>query len=328
VRLCCAIERHTGKFIDIDTLVANSTPRKLAARLFAGEEKQAQRALRLNTGSGSPILFCAPGQIWNPNSLRQIASHLEQVATAISISLPGLEDSGEVLRETEVTARYAIAKIRAYQPSGPYHLFGYSYGGVIVFEMARQLQAMGERIGALILADSYLASEHGYYKPGWWRALVHTRQIVRGGPRLLSRRLRERTERLRNAVIQPAASDKAGLLFDAAQRLAHQAFLNYRPGPYSGDVLLLRAKEQFEWMQFARQLPLGGWARVVKGKLEVKDIPGNHLAMLLDPHAGVVAQRVGEYLENVCAMDRASSAALDGREAHAKETQAVVGSLK
>ena len=54
----------------------------------------------------------------------------------------------------EMAARY-LRDIRRFQPVGPYHLGGYSLGGVLAAEMARQLHADGERVGLLALFDTY-----------------------------------------------------------------------------------------------------------------------------------------------------------------------------
>jgi thioesterase domain-containing protein len=54
-------------------------------------------------------------------------------------------------------------QIQTLQPNGPYYLGGYSFGGVVAFEMARQLQEQGEQVGILVVLDSC--------RPGYsWRA--------------------------------------------------------------------------------------------------------------------------------------------------------------
>ena len=48
-----------------------------------------------------------------------------------------------------------VEEVRSIQPSGPYHLGGYSFGGIVALEMARQLCALGEPIGLLALIDCH-----------------------------------------------------------------------------------------------------------------------------------------------------------------------------
>jgi thioesterase domain-containing protein len=48
-----------------------------------------------------------------------------------------------------------IEQIRAIQPTGPYHLLGWSFGGIAAHEIAVQLRAAGEKVAALIILDTY-----------------------------------------------------------------------------------------------------------------------------------------------------------------------------
>ncbi|WP_250464919.1 non-ribosomal peptide synthetase [Microbulbifer litoralis] len=59
----------------------------------------------------------------------------------------------------EELARRHIKLLRSTQPNGPYHVAGYSFGGTIAYEMARQLQATGETVGSVSLIDSALTHE-------------------------------------------------------------------------------------------------------------------------------------------------------------------------
>jgi thioesterase domain-containing protein len=66
----------------------------------------------------------------------------------------GLEDQKEPFTEVDAMASHYIKALRAVQPDGPYSLGGWSMGGVVAFEMARQLQAKGQKIALLALVDT------------------------------------------------------------------------------------------------------------------------------------------------------------------------------
>jgi thioesterase domain-containing protein len=302
VRLCCAVERRTGKVLDIGSLAVHSTPRKLAAQLFKGSGNQSRGAMHLNSGLDALTLFCISGQVWNPRSLRNVASHLTGTATAVGVRLPGLSGGGAELADTRATARYAVKQLRDHQAHGPYYLLGYSYGGVIAFEACNQLRAAGETVGALVLLDAHLPSKSGYYKAGWQRALIHARHMIRGGPQLAIRRARDRN--LREKVRRNASltDDEATRLHKRAQELCEQAFLSYHPEPYDGDVLLLRPTEVPDFLHFTHTLTLGGWPTVIRGELRLESISGHHYTMLDDPHAEEVAAKVRDYLVSVGAI--------------------------
>ena len=112
---------------------------------------------------------------------------------------------------------------------------------------------------------------------------------------LLSKRLRERNRRLRTPAKSTDQHENAGRLFDEADRACALAFLTYRAESYSGDVLLLRASKRLPHLEFTKELPLGGWPRVVTGRLLVEDVEGDHVSILSDPYAQGVAERIRNY---------------------------------
>ena len=59
------------------------------------------------------------------------------------------------LNKIEDIAAHYIASIMQQNPDGPYALAGYSFGGIIAFEMARQLQDMGKEVKMLAMFDTY-----------------------------------------------------------------------------------------------------------------------------------------------------------------------------
>lgn len=59
----------------------------------------------------------------------------------------------------EMVSAY-IKAIRSVQPQGPYRLLGWSLGGVIAFEMASQLNTLGQVVSNLFLLDAVLPIKH------------------------------------------------------------------------------------------------------------------------------------------------------------------------
>ena len=55
----------------------------------------------------------------------------------------------------EATAEAITQRMRQVQPTGPYNIFGYSFGGSLAVEVARQLDACGQALGSVILLDAY-----------------------------------------------------------------------------------------------------------------------------------------------------------------------------
>ncbi len=70
------------------------------------------------------------------------------------IQEPALQYGIKPLASIEEYAEYYLAHIRRIQPTGPYHLLGWSLGGSIAYEMARQIEAAGDTVSFLGLIDT------------------------------------------------------------------------------------------------------------------------------------------------------------------------------
>lgn len=101
-----------------------------------------------------PIVFAVPGAGANALSLQQLSRALGEEQPFYCLEPVGLNGKATPLTSVESLARLHIKGMRSVQASGPYRLLGYSNGGVVVFEMARQLLEQGEQIESLLLLDS------------------------------------------------------------------------------------------------------------------------------------------------------------------------------
>ncbi|GIH91733.1 type I polyketide synthase [Planobispora siamensis] len=212
----------------------------------------------------------------------------------------------------ERAARYA-EEIRKVQPQGPYRLGGWSFGGILAFEIARQLGA--ENVELVAMIDSGLPEETD---PGE-RAGITARRYAD-----FAAYLRETYgARIELSYDELAGLDEAGQLALAGERLAaagvpdmlgeailrHQitshedtrALERYRPGSYQGRVVLYRSTDPTPWaVEDARYAhaddPTRGFGPYSPG-LEIVTVPGSHHLNLLDPpYVEVIAAHLGDQL--------------------------------
>ena len=106
--------------------------------------------LRFHETGERPPLFCISSQGDDAPCFRHLAARLGPKQPLYA--LPG-PDGGDRLGEVEGTARRACAAIRGIRPSGPYLLGGYCFGGIVAFEVARQLIAAGAEVPLMALFD-------------------------------------------------------------------------------------------------------------------------------------------------------------------------------
>ncbi|MFD7450268.1 amino acid adenylation domain-containing protein [Kitasatospora sp. NPDC059827] len=106
------------------------------------------------TGSRAP-LFCVHGGLGFALPFAALAEHLDPSRPVYGLQARGLSDDGPLPTALGQVAEEYLARIRAIQPHGPYHLLGWSYGGVVAHEMAVRLRAAGERVALLANLDAY-----------------------------------------------------------------------------------------------------------------------------------------------------------------------------
>ncbi|ALN64398.1 non-ribosomal peptide synthase TIGR01720 domain protein [Lysobacter antibioticus] len=166
-RLIGRIRGTLGAELSTRALFETPTVAALAQRL--AEPLQAlsslQPVLPIRTQGSLPPLFClhpAGGLGWWYSGL---ARHIDPQRPIYALQGRGLVDGASVPERLEDVAEDCLAQIRALQPEGPYHLLGWSYGGVLAFEIAQRLQQAGEQVALLALLDSYLLTALPQFDP-------------------------------------------------------------------------------------------------------------------------------------------------------------------
>jgi thioesterase domain-containing protein/aryl carrier-like protein len=111
--------------------------------------------LPIRTGGSRPPLFCihpAGGPSWSYLPLVQC---VPDDIPIYGLQARGLDGTGELASSIRDMAADYVEQIRAVRATGPYHVLGFSFGAVPAHEVAVQLRAAGEEVGALVLMDGY-----------------------------------------------------------------------------------------------------------------------------------------------------------------------------
>jgi thioesterase domain-containing protein len=221
---------------------------------------------------------------------------------------PGLEAgvNGSAPADIQEMAAAYLAAVRTVQPGGPFLLGGWSMGGVVAFEMARQLRENGEEVSLLALLDSHLPGDSNGDSDGESSGDSEAdllRFFLQDQARMQGLELPSLTEGLED--LPPGGqlewmlgkAREAGLLKvdvrpEAARRLLAvyrtnlKAFAAYRPQPYPGPLTLFRP----EAAPAGRSL--NGWETVPTGAIDVQPVSGDHYTMLGSPQVRHLAERL------------------------------------
>jgi amino acid adenylation domain-containing protein len=223
-------------------------------------------------------------------------------------------DTDAESRSVEAMAESYIEEMLSMHFAGPFFLGGYSFGGVVAFEMARQLTAKGHQVGLLAIIDESfpdLGDDKGSWSarrlggflqnlPFWlWDEFLprtprqHYARVLK-----MARRLKQKTAELfGRAPASPPQEDVSELFtvsrlsegFRAICESNYRALKSYRAKSYDGKITLFRARTQPFFARHRRDL---GWSQSANGGLALQAIPGTHASILREPHVKALAEKL------------------------------------
>ncbi|WP_186068490.1 amino acid adenylation domain-containing protein [Burkholderia gladioli] len=156
---------QTGVSLSVRSIFDTRTVHRLAALVEAARAAPGEFARRQsNDASAQYVVFHAEGQqrpLFLTHTLQGYSWYFEHLAAHIDASIPVYGLPPLALGETQprtleaIAARF-VAMMRGIQPEGPYRVAGWSFGGLIAYEIATQLLAQGQEIEFLGVFDTTL----------------------------------------------------------------------------------------------------------------------------------------------------------------------------
>ena len=245
------------------------------------------------------------------------------------IQSSGLKGEKQLPKRVEDMADYYIEVIRSVQPQGPYLLAGWSLGTYIAYEMAIRLKQANQDVDLLVLFDVPPDWRTGYTIKDRWRitgflvsmrewlpflydylALIEVDETAYSPPSKDNYKTKDFISKIiswfrhRSQTTQ-FASKNSHTLTRTEQvcitlRMLRIWLINvgalfwYKPSPYESKVIFLKTKDSAlegdeTW----------GWRELVKGGIDVHNVPGNHMDLLRHPHAHTIAKILRQYLDRI-----------------------------
>lgn len=270
------LERVFGVRLPLARLYEGRTIRDMAGLLARGKASEWSSVVPIRTGRGGAPLFLVHAVGGNAIGFGPLADRLRGF-DVYGIQAWGLHPRHFPHLSVEEMASHYIAEMKGIQPEGPYRVAGYSFGGVVAYEMARQLEAGGETVAFLGLLDR--------------RSLVT--EPGKGVKEAILRTWNSSTRRFKLAIRIPLARAllAAGLPVPFMHRIATGAIKRmttaYRPGaPYGGDMDLFLVELKGD----VKDDPVKAWSVHVAGEIRPHPVPGTHNTMLEEPHVDGVAE--------------------------------------
>ena len=260
--------------------------------------------VQISAGGTGPPLFIVHGAGGNVLFLWSLARALSGDRSVYGFQAAGVDARDMPDPSIEAMASRYVGELRAAHP-GPYLIGGYSGGGVVALEMARQLKALGDDVTQVFLFDSVPPGRAQPPAPAQvrnllanarrlgWRAI---RPFIRRKVAGVYRSIRPRS---RSSLEQVEATERALGIVEV------EGFVNlyyyfsttaerYELTTYDVDVTILKAEDIWPIQPFDYH-----WSRYVEGEIAIRSVPGNHHSMFFPELVPALATAVRNRLVEI-----------------------------
>lgn len=304
LNLIIELERVTGKTLPLGILYEAPTIETLSKAIERHTETKWSSLVPLQPlGKRAPLFFVhtTPGDVLGYGGL---VYHLGTEQPSYGFQSLGFHDPTQAHQTLPDMAAYYVRLLREFQPTGPYYLSGWCYGGIIAVEMAHQLRAAGQEVAFLGLIETpapppekdvarfYLRRIDSLLKMNpihWFRYLKAKFKYYSGVKEANEQRFR----RVEKADIKEGSVEEHN---KHLERLEHVYGVNdralkfYRSKRYAGKVTLFNAEQQDPALI---RDPMYGW-RGLASEVEMYVIGGDHDTILAEPQVRQLARKMTE----------------------------------
>jgi thioesterase domain-containing protein len=273
----------------------------IAALVAVLEESTAPRVpplVQLRAGSAEPPLFITHGLGGSVMDFFQVVKHIQTPHAIYGMQAKGIDGAEEPSDRIEDMARHSLEAVKQLQPRGPYLLVGYSLGGLVTLEMARQLTAEGEKVALLAMLDSYPEIRYlSFAQRSRLLARLATRRATTamklplGDAVSLLLRPSQRRSLTPRVSYQPPADVSLSPAMQRVRQSAYLALTRYQPRFYPGRIRFVRASTPTDFPAD----PAAVWAHLAS-KFELETVPGDHLE-IMTTHYEKLASTISRYVK-------------------------------
>ncbi len=310
VQAMTQLEKETGKRLPLAALFEHSTVEKIALMLELESKFITWDSLVPIKPQGTKTpLYIVHGAGLNVLIFNALSKNMSADQPIYGLQAKGLNGVDEPFDTVEQMAAHYVAAILKNDPVGPYALAGYSFGGIIAYEMTRQLEDLGKKVKVLIAFDTYASEAYTASTPLKKRllrtkyhinSLFYNIALLGSNPKgILKHRvgttkttfnkyyLRVRYGRAKQHEMFFQQSLKIGNTIEAAAK-------RYNITPQNVKLELFRVKNSFYYMHDNNYM---GWKKLALAGINISEIPGEHNLLFAPPHDVEIARILQDVLD-------------------------------
>ncbi|MGD1704143.1 non-ribosomal peptide synthetase [Dapis sp. BLCC M229] len=312
VNLMAKIQQRFAKQLPLSTLLTNPTIEDLGSLIRGESQVSSSSLVPLQTQGNKQPFFCVHPAGGHVFYYQELSQYLGNNQPFYGLQAQGFVEGEKILTKVEDMAEFYIKTIQEFQPQGPYQIGGWSFGGVVAFEMAQKLLQQGEEVSLLALLDPWVPI---LLDPNKKIDNLYMRGVLSryfGGMFGVTNLVTEdelldlNSEAQIEFIIDKA--EKLELFPKEATREQNRRFIDviigtlkatyaYKRRPYPGKVTVFRAQKkhphgidpQLVWVEM--------YAILDVADMEVVMVPGNHFTFIKEPNNKVLAEHLSEHLK-------------------------------
>ena len=304
VQVIAEVERRIGRRLPLAALFQGPTVEHLARLVDAPAGGEASSLVTLAAGGRGAPLFCVHPAGGTVFCYRPLAERLAGSRPVYGLQAVGIDGTRAPHTSLEAMAAEYLVALRAARPHGPYALCGWSLGGNIAFEMARQLREQDAEVALVALFDAGATpGERGKDEIDFHAMMAELfageriPSLAEFQAKSMAEQVAFFVERASRANLVVAAQPEAARAVFEVFKANLQALGDYRPRPYPGTLALFTAAHDGTALAAARD-PYLGWTDWAS---EVCLLPTDchHLDMLNPPAIDRLAEQLLRLLAEV-----------------------------
>lgn len=309
IRMMAAIEKATGTRLPLVSLFENPTIEALSAVITSTRDKIKWDSLVPIKSSGNRVpLYIVHGGGLNVSPFYNLVGRLDPEQPIYGIQAKGLNGVDDPPTSIDQIAAHYVSEILEHNPYGPYVISGYSFGGLIAYEIAQQMKMMGKQVTKLILFDTYADQKIEYpnrwnkitsdIRNEWGKRIIETKLLIEHPAifkRIKKESFKSKFKRLFVFLGLRKAKKSSGILATQERiiRINRNAVKQYKIQPYPDEIHLFRVNIR---SYYEPDLTFMGWVPYVK-KVNIIEVEGEHFSMFDGPKVTDLANKLQEILD-------------------------------
>ncbi|MGY3053454.1 amino acid adenylation domain-containing protein [Pedobacter sp. UYEF25] len=302
IKVMIEVEKQSGIRLPLSTLFENPTVEKLATLLEVKADKQLDSLVAIKATGSKPPIYLVHGGGMNVLVFRSMAQYLDQEQPVYALQALGLNGETVFYYSIEEIAKKYLSEVLLQNPDGPFQLTGYSLGGKIAFEMAKQLRAMGKTVKMLGIFDTYLHKQ----EVGLSKIMSKIERQFRKVPFIMDRLISAPGETIKyqTLIAKTKLANKIGREIPSDEIFTYNkeminaydiAAATYKMQPIDVPIQLFRVEKRIYFLDDPIYL---GWRNFTSERVDIHEVPGDHKTFLFPPNDSAFAKILQQVLDD------------------------------